>query len=157
MNDHEYREWVSKLPLLTSLQKSNVVVRLQLLHNQKDHNGKQEFGNRLLQVICDVMRKNNVETPNPATLRKSAAYVSSMGKFVDLATFFETISQSKIVQDSILREGIQLLYNDLLTWQGIAISSHTLLKQCHRIPATLNRNFPGYLQSGMLTKIIKGS
>jgi hypothetical protein len=156
VNESEYKLWTSRLSLLTSAQRSDAAVRLQLLGNQKENNGKQEFGNRLLQVICDVMKKNNVEIPNPNTLRKSAAYVSARDKINDLSIFFESISKSKLVQDSILREGVQLLYNDLLQWQNIAISSHTLLKQCHRVPSTLNKNYPGYAASGLLTKIVRG-
>jgi hypothetical protein len=159
VSPHEYKLWVSKLSSLTSAQRDDLLTRVKLLSktSSKEHVGKQEFGDRVLNTICNVMRKNNVETPNPATLRKSAAYVSSKNKLEDLQTFFESISKSKLVQDAILRESAQLLYHDLLQWQNIAISSHTLLKQIHRIHATLNRHFPGYLQSGLLTKIIKGS
>lgn len=159
MNETNYKEWIAQLPSLTKEQASELVTRVKLLSSGKvkPANGKQEFGDRLLQIICDVMRKNNVETPSPINLRKSAAYGQASGKLQDLQVFFELISKSKLVQDSILKEAVQLLYNDLLQWQGVAISSHTLLKQIHRIPATLNKNYPGYAASGMLTKIVKGS
>lgn len=157
MSPEQYKLWISKLPQLTDHQKSDLSTRINLLGKSTNKTGKQDFGDRVLNTICSVMRKNNVETPNPVNLRKSAAYASCKGKFEDLSVFFATISKSKLVQDAILKEAVQLLYNDLLHWQNIAISSHTLLKQIHRIPSVLNKNYPGYLQSGMLTAIVKGA
>lgn len=158
MSPEEYKQWISKLPRLTSQQCEDLSIRIKLLSKttNKQSNGKQEFSDRILNTICNVMKKRNVETPSLSTLRKSAAYESSKGKFVDLSVFFESISKSKLVQDSILKEAVDLLYLDLLQWKGVAVSSHLLLKQIHRIPSVLNRSFPGYAQSGMLTKLVKG-
>ena len=111
---------------------------------------------RVLNAICFVMIKLNVDSPSVSSLQKSAAYASSKSKFDDLEVFFKQISKSKLIQDHILKAAIELLYFDLVNWQGIAISSHTLLRQIHRVPATLNRHFPGYANSGMLTKLVKG-
>jgi len=142
---------------LDSMQLKDISSRINLLtkSSTKIHDGKSNFGARVLQSICDVMRKHNVETPSVATLKKSAAYASARAKFDDLQIFFDKISKSRIIQDAILNEAVQLLYFDLVNWQGVAISSHTLLNQVHRIPATLNRHFPGYAISGTLTKIVE--
>ena len=157
VNPAQFKLWVGLVPTLTAEQTSELLTRFKLLSktNDKPHVGKQQFGERVLQALCTVLRKNNVETPSVTTLRKSAAYVNSREKLQDLQTFFEKISQSKMVQDAILKEAIQLLYYDLVQWKGVSISSHTMLKQIHRIPATLNKSFPGYAASGMLTKIVK--
>lgn len=101
-----------------------------------------------------VLKKHGVECPNENTLKRSSAYVQSRDKFEDLATFFETISNQKIIQDAVLRESIQLLYYDLLNWKTVAISSHTILKQIHRLPSTLHRHYPGYAASGLLVKLV---
>ena len=156
MNPAQFKLWAGLVPTLTPEQTNELLTRFKLLSktNDKLHSGKQQFGERVLQALCTVLRKNNVETPSVTTLRKSVAYVNSREKLQDLQTFFEKTSPSKMVQDRILRMAIELLYNDLLQWQGVAISSHTLLKQIHRIPATLNRHFPGYAASGMLVKIV---
>ena len=159
MNHTQYKLWLKDLHALNVTQLNDVLTRIKLLDKivTKEHVGKQAFDDRVLQVICSVLRKHNVETPSVTTLRKSAAYVSSKAKLEDLSTFFESISQSKLIQDSILKIAIDLLYVDLLGWVNIPISSHTILKQIHRIPATLNRHFPGYANSGVLTKLVKGA
>lgn len=159
MEKEKYRQFVSELPLLTTVQLSDLTTRVKLLSKTiiKNNAGKQDFGIRVLYTICDVMKKNNVECPSISVLQRSSAYVSSVAKINDLAEFFESISKSKIVQDQILREAINLLYHDLLQWQGISISSHTILKQIHRIPSVLNKSFPGYAASGLLVKIVKGA
>lgn len=155
----EYKQWVNQLPKLSVAQLNDLSTRIKLLANSagKEHIGKSSFGDRLLSVLCDVMKKHNVETPSISSLRKSTAFTQSKGKIDDLQVFFETISKSKLVQDSILKVAINLMYHDLLQWKGVAISSHTMLKQIHRIPSTIHKSFPGYAASGMLTKLVKGA
>ena len=159
MNSEIYKNWVNELPKLSVGQLSDLSARIKLLAKTaiKDHDGKQVFGDRVLQVICDVMKRNGLETPSPVTLKKSSAYVNAKAKIEDLATYFEKISKQKLVQDSILKVAIDLLVTDMQQWQGVAVSSHSVLKQIHRIPSMLNRSFPGYAASGLLTKIVKGT
>lgn len=159
MNAEQFKLWVKELSQLSVGQLNDLSTRIKLLSKSatNDHTGKQEFGDRVLQAICIVVKKANAETPSPATLKKSSAFIHSKNKLDDLQTYFETISKQRLVQDSILKVGIELLLYDLLQWQGIAISSHTLLKQIHRIPSVLNKSFPGYHASGLLTKIVKGA
>lgn len=159
MNQDAYKNWVAELPKLSVGQLSDLSSRIKLLAKTaiKDHDGKQEFGDRVLQALCDVMKRNNLETPHSATLKKSAAYVNAKAKIEDLSVYFEKISKQKLVQDSILKVAIDLLITDMLSWQGVAVSSHSVLKQIHRIPSMLNRSFPGYATSGLLTKIVKGA
>ena len=158
MNDKEYKNWISSLPLLTAQQLDNLSTRIKLLDKSstKTHVGKQEFGLRVLQAICDTMNKDRVETPTVGTLRRSQAYVAAKLKMQDLQTFFELLSPSKIIQDVALKIAVGLLYDNLLTWKGVAVSSHLLLKQIHRLPSVLNQAFPGHANSGLLAKIIKG-
>lgn len=157
MNDAAYRTLAASLPELTHTQLSDLLSRAKLLSSVAPTvvTGKQDFGVRVTDAICDVLRKQGVETVSSSTLRKSSAYASSREKMKDLNVFLEKASSQRIIQDAILREAVKLLYFDLLNWQGIAISSHTLLQQIHRIPATLQRHYPGYAASGLLIKILK--
>lgn len=159
MEQAQYKCWLAGLPSLTEKQLSELVTRIKLLSKgaDKEHTGKQSFQDRFVQTLCSMMSSKGVECPNPTILKKSSAYVSSKDKLKDLASFFETISKSKLVQDSILKIALDQLYNDMLQWKGISVSSHLLLKNAHRIPSTLNRSFPGYAQSGLLTKLVKGA
>lgn len=159
MNQDQYKTWINELPALTAAQLNDLSTRVKLLGKTtpKEHSGKQEFGDRVLQAICIVMKRNNAETPSINVLRKSSAYVSSGAKIDDLHGYIEKVGKSKILQDAVLKTALELLYMDLLNWQNVAISSHTLIKQIHRIPSTLNRHFPGYAQSGLLAKLVKGA
>ena len=159
MSPDQYNLLVVSLPTLSAEQRVELVNRIKLLDfvSAKEYSGKQEFGDRVLQIVCTTLRKHNVETPSVVVLRKSSAYVNAKGKLQDLQTYIEQASRSRMVQDGILRTAIDLLYFDLVQWKGIAISSHTLLKQIHRIPSVLNRSFPGYGQSGLLAKLVKGA
>lgn len=154
MNKPEFQQWVKELPNLTKDQASEVLSRIKLLGVSKEYDGKEDFGTRVLQAIKTVLLKNNIENPSIYTLKKSVAYVNAKGKMEDLSAFFDNISKSRMVQDAILREAISLLYYDLVN-MNVSISSHTILNHIHRIPATLNRHFPGYTMSGLLTKIVQ--
>lgn len=156
MNQEQYKTWVGGVVSLTQEQLADLQTRIKILSStaDKETNSKSDFGLRVLQVLCDIMRKYGTETPSVHTLKKSSAYVSCNGKMADLQSFFEGISKNKLVQDAILRIAVDLLYTDLLNWKGVAVSSHTIIKQIHRIPSVLNRHFPGYLQSGLLTKLV---
>lgn len=156
MNKQEFQQWIKELPNLTKDQASEVLSRIKLLGVVKEHDGKQDFGSRVLQAITEVLRKNNIEATSVHFLKKSVAYGNAKGKLDDLSAFFDNISKSRMMQDAILREAIQLLYYDLVNLE-LAISSHTILNHIHRIPATLNRHYPGYVDSGLLTKIIEES
>jgi hypothetical protein len=157
MDPAQYKIWVAELPQLDSTQRAELLARFKLLSGScaKEHTGKSDFDVRLLAALCDAMKKNNVETPSVNSLRKSAAYVGARDKIQDLSDYFESVSKSKLVQDSILKIAINLLYHDLLAW-NVPVSSHTVLKQCHRLPSVLSRHFPGYAASGLLTKLVKG-
>lgn len=156
MDEIDYKIWIHKLPTLTKQQVNDVSNRIKILSfaSGKEFTGKQDFGARVSEAICATFRKLGVECPSPNTLRKSAAYAHSKDKFDDLASFFEKVSQQRLVQDAVLVIGIEQLYNSMLSW-GHPISSHTVLNHIHRVPAALNKAFPGYAQVGLLTRLVK--
>lgn len=157
MDTAAYKVWASQIPALTQTQRSDVITRFKLLSGDgsREHKGKQEFGDRVLHAICEVLTKNRVECPSYSVLRKSVAYTNAKGKMDDLEKFFDTISKSRLMQDQVLKESVLLLYNDLLKWDDVAISSYTIIGQVHRLPSVLNKSFPGYAQSGILHRIVK--
>ena len=157
MDDTDFRLWVAQIPSLNHTQTKELLARVKILSGTGPASGvgKSEFGPRVCASICHVMRKHGVDLASPHVLQRSSAYASAKDKIVDLASYFESISSKRIIQDQILKLAIDLLYVDLLNWQKVAISPHTMLQQIHRIPATLNRYFPGYAQSGLLSALVK--
>ena len=156
MNEQEYKNWVAALPSLSATQLNDVSNRLKILSfaSTKEFNGKSDFGVRVSEAVCCVLRKIGVECPNPNTLRRSQVYANAKAKFDDLAAFFETISKSKLEQDAVLMTALEQLYNSMIQW-GVPISSNTMLQHIHRIPAALNASFPGYAASGLLLRVVK--
>lgn len=157
MNDQDYKTWIAALPKLSAMQLNDLSNRMKILSfvaAKEFSNGKSDFGNRVVEVTCNFFRSEGIECPTPNLLKRSQAYVQAKGKIDNLATFFEKISQHKLVQDAVLAIAIENLYNELVQW-GISVSSHTVLQNIHRVPAVLNRSYPGYAQSGLLHKIVK--
>ena len=156
MTDAEFRIWVSRVPELDQTQSAALLARLRILSDgdRGAAPGKSDFGTRVCSAICHVLNRRGADFVSPHVLQRSAAYGHAKGKFADLAKYFERVSPRRLEQDQILREGIELLYHDLLHWK-VAISPHTLLQQIHRIPATLSRHYPGYAESGVLHKLIR--
>lgn len=156
MDDKQYQGWILSLTELSQAQLNDVSNRLKILSFvvTKEFNGKSDFGVRVSEAICNTFKRLGVECPSPHTLRKGAAYASAKDKFDDLATFFEKISQNKLVQDRALVIAIEGLYVSLQDW-NISVSSYTILQQIHRLPSVLNQSFPGYAASGLLHKIVR--
>lgn len=153
MDATEYADWVKKLPQLSAEQQSDTLTRMKLLGVSASSSGKKEPGDRVVSAICDEFRRLGVEHPSPTVLKKSTAYASSKPKFESVLSFLEGASKQRIVQDALLKHAIDLLYHDLLQW-NVPITAHTLISQIHRIPGTLNRHYPGYAQSGLLSKVV---
>jgi hypothetical protein len=160
MEQQQYNQWVAALPSLTSNQVKDLAARMKVLNQlpaNKIHDGKTLFSELVIDAICQTLKKLNVDTPSPKALIKSSAYVSAQGKMDDLSEFFKKASSKRIVQLSLLKVAVELLYQDMVNWQGVAVSAHTILAQIHRLPAVLNRAFPGYADTGCLAAIVKSS
>lgn len=50
---------------------------------------------------------------------------------------------------TMLMVAVKLLHADLMD-MGIAVSTRTMMAHVHRLPALINRQFPGYAASGLL-------
>ena len=159
MDQNNFLIWLQRLHELTSEQRATVLQRVQLLGSfpkKEKVVGKRDFSDRVLQVLCSTLKRLGAECPSPMVLRKGVAYVSFEGKLPDIEAFFVEASASRVVQDALLGKAIELLYQDIVNWQGVAVSSQTIMQQIHRLPSVLNKSFPGYSSSGYLAKIVGG-
>jgi hypothetical protein len=154
MTPGDYHQWIVQLPVLTSEQLNDVRTRIGLLksHPAAGASGARDFSDIVLEAITDVTRKLNIETASFTRLKKNAAYGPYKAKANDLKKTFA--GMTRVQQTSILNMAVELLYNDMLEW-GIAVSAVTLMRHIHRLPATINKHFPGYIQSGLLLKLIR--
>ena len=160
MTDNNFNKIVQSLPTLSATERGSLLERLKLLQSisspkEAATNGKRDIESRVLTIVCNTLRELGVEYPSLDVLRKSSAYPSFQRKLPDLLEFLSHVSDSRVQQDALLKIALELLYNDMVNWQDAVISAHTLMSHIHRIPATVNRHFPGYSSSGMLSWIIR--
>lgn len=154
MNDAEYKAWVRGLISLSPTQLSDLQGRMKILGPVPAGPNDNPFVRRVADIIITVLLKYGAESMSPVALAKYAANPKHKTKLEDLAAYLRAVSDKRLVQDKILKVAVGLLYHDLLNWQKVAISPYTLINQIHRIPATINRHFPGYAASGMLEIIV---
>ena len=160
MTTDSFNQIVAALPTLSTKQRSSLLERLKLLQtistNEKTNSsGKRDIDSRVLTVLCNVLRDLGVEYPSLDVLRKSSSYPAFSKKLPDLIEFLSHVGSERIAQDALLKIGLELLYWDMVNWQGVVVSAVTLMSHIHRIPATLNRHFPHYASSGLLKMIVR--
>jgi hypothetical protein len=160
MTDDVFNQIVDKLPTLSAKQRSNLLERLKLLQSLStkettNANGKRDIESRVLNVLCNVLRELGVEYPSLDVLRKSSSYAAFQRKLPDLMEFLSHVGSERIAQDALLKIALELLYWDMVSWQGSVVSAITLMSHIHRIPATVSRHFPGYASSGLLKMIVR--
>jgi hypothetical protein len=60
-----------------------------------------------------------------------------------------------VIQRAVLATGLDLLYRDLAGAQ-IPVNATILARNLPRVPAVMDKAFPGYAQFGMLAKSVRG-
>lgn len=109
----------------------------------------------VLTLITDYMTRQGLDMSIPAVLRDSTAYGAFKSKVPGLMKFVKQVG-NKTQQTAILSVGIELLHEDLVKI-GLAATSRLMMAHIHRLPGVINREFPGYAQSGMLGFIARGA
>lgn len=159
MADDAYIRLLQTLPNLSQEQRINLVQRLKMLEsiskNEKNgNNGKRDDTSRVLESICTVLARIGVEYPSVDVLRKSSSFAAFQRKLPDLFKFLSRVGPARLAQDALLKIGLQLLYYDIVSFKDATVSAHTLMSHIHRVPAVINRAFPGYASSGLLNYIL---
>lgn len=109
--------------------------------------------NDILGAICDFMAFSGVETPHFGVLQRLSNKAFE-DKIPAIASYLGSSDLTKLQRRAILFVGVQLLYDNLCE-MGIAVTSRTLMSHIHRLPACLNRAFPGYAKMGHLRFIVR--
>lgn len=106
----------------------------------------------LLDVISDYMTRKNVDLSAPFILAAGRHYSTFKQKSGPVYEYVKPVG-TRNEQRALLRIGVSLLYADLER-MGLAITSRLLMAHVHRIPAVINRAFPGYRKIGALKLIL---
>jgi hypothetical protein len=131
--------------------------RLQLLNRLKalQSLGNSEMGSDtqfVLGAISDLLRSHGIEFASPGVLVRQADHQFE-GKLPDLMAFLSQAHPTRAGQRALLMVALDLLYRDIAD-RGLPVAAGVLLRHVHRIPATLNKHFPGYARAGMLGWIV---
>lgn len=144
---------IDLLPQLSAEELNSVSSRISALRNISSPRSMDNDENWALQCVCDVLASIGVEYPLVGTLQKVIDRPTFRVKLVEINHFFNKSKLNRIERRAVLMIGIELLYTNMQEI-GIPVSSRTLILQFHRIPAILNKNFPGYASCGFLGMLI---
>jgi hypothetical protein len=147
---------IDLLPSLTDTERAALSNRLKAFQQfgsgartkPADHYQRDEA----LGCVTELLRSQGVDFVQPAILLRIADKNFAL-KLPGLFKFLASQHPNRAGQRALLMIGLDLLYRDLAK-AGIAVTAKVLLSNIHRIPATLDKHFPGYARVGMLRFII---
>ena len=104
--------------------------------------------------ILDVIIRYSVDRAIDLSGLNQLARSSEIGKFrlkvPGVRKFMDSAGLKRNQRRSLLYVAIGLVHQDLVDI-GVAVSSRVLMRHIHRIPALLNRQFPNYARTGLLS------
>lgn len=147
----EVREYVS---LMLSQGGASTPARERVRTNDED------FARIALDCIVRVMRARGADVRSVSVLERSQMHASFVRKFVGeedeeglVAYFRRIIRRNKIERTAFMHVAINCLYDELIEMDK-TVSATTMMAQIHRLPAVVNRCFPGYARSGLLRLVV---
>lgn len=141
------------LPTLSVEDLAHVKQRLAMMNSVSSVDVKLVYPTMFLDVICEVLRARGVEFTYAAQLQKSTQYPAFAKKVPGLLEYFGTV-KNVVQKAALVRVSVGLLYDNLIE-MNVPVGSRTMMAHIHRIPNILNKHFPGYAQSGLLSMIVR--
>lgn len=108
-----------------------------------------------LRCLADTLQHLGVDFIPVSALDKRVTK-SFEAKLAGVHKFVNKACPTRNQRNALLRLGIVLLYDDLVR-MGIAVSPFLMMAQFHRIPSLINREAPGYANSGLLHALVTRS
>lgn len=114
-----------------------------------------DLSRMVLEAIADCMSSKGIDFAPAARLARTSQYKSYQEKVGDFYPFLkQTAHGSKVKLQALVKLSVLLLYDDLQA-MGVTFTSRTMLSHAHRIPAVLNKAFPGYAAHGLLGLVLR--
>ena len=104
---------------------------------------------RMLELICKFLAKEGIEFTEAYQYAKIEGIKAFRDKVPSIMRYVNKASKKRTEQEDLISLGIKLLYEDLVDMK-VAVSARTIIHQIHRLPAVINRAFPGYAQAELL-------
>lgn len=108
----------------------------------------------IIQGLAEYIRNAGMPPVKVETLIQSTQYPTFKLKCEGVAEYLTRVGD-KNAQRALLRVGLKLMHRRMSELQ-IAISYLTFMTWIHRLPGTINKAFPGYMEAGLLPLIIRG-
>lgn len=148
----DVKEIIASLPRLSPEERSQVAAAAKALaSNAPLKAGKGEF---VLQCIVATAEMQGLELRPPESLRRSTSYVGFTDKAVKLETWLANAVDDRTAQRALLMLGLRLLVENIRD-MNLNVGSSMLMRHIHRLPAVMDRHFPGYYEAGVLGMIVK--
>jgi hypothetical protein len=143
------------LPRLTKHELDEVKEQINLLRTVGPSTQREvgDEASELLQAIVTFLSSRGLEYNTMAMLRKVDQYEAFADKAKNVFRFMKGV-EGRTKKRAFLSLAAELLYDDL-TSMDVAVSARTMMSHTHRIPAVINKNFPGYARAGMLGIIVR--
>jgi hypothetical protein len=107
-----------------------------------------------MHCVSSVLRSTGLEHVSYATMQSHVEASRLKANVPDLMKYFRESKVSRPQLIVLLQMGIEILCRDLARMR-VPISFRSIMRNAHRIPSLMNREFPGYAQSGMLRFIVR--
>lgn len=108
----------------------------------------------ILDAIVKYMQDMGLDLSGADQMRGGAHYSKFKAKVPAIVAFVKPVG-NKTQQRAAVKIGVELLVQELMKI-GLAVTSRSLMNHAHRIPSMINRAFPGYVQAGLLSMIVRG-
>jgi len=150
----EFTTILSLLPRITMEERHQLRTRLayaRTLFSPGTDNGDEALA---IRAICQVLASKGIEYPSLPLLSRWPGYSAFCAKVPGVIKFLS--GPGKITRSetsALLTFAVELLMEDLQS-MNLAIGARNLMNHIHRIPAVVNRCFPGYARSGLLHQMI---
>lgn len=165
MSAQDYQLVVAALPRLTAEERSRVMQRLAALGAMSGQStvavtggGRQPNSDDdiafVLGSIVRVVLRAAGERVTVAALRRTQQSRGFGEKAAALREFVAHAAAERVQQAALLDLGFGLLHESLCAG-GYSTSARALMSHAHRIPSVINKAFPGYAASGLLSMIVR--
>lgn len=111
----------------------------------------------ILEIMVEQCGRKGIQSRGALSLMQGQAFkrFSTVVEDEGIADFLrQSARQSRVRERGLIRLAVNLLIEDL-HFMSVAVSPGTLMRSVERVPAVLDRAFPGYAAAGLLHLVVR--
>jgi hypothetical protein len=143
------------LTKLTPKELESLQQRIQVLLDYAPADSKNQLGSEIYLALHKALEQRQIKCPSFNAFKKTRSYKLFFNQVKILQTFDDQLptDMTKTTRIFFYAYAIQLLC-DWLDTKDVVIRVHSVCGTLHLLPEILEKSFPGYLQSGLLVKVV---